>query len=168
MENRLRQHPQKLAKLSKAWRDFADQKTKIAPAWQVPLREEQHGWGFHRLTMIWPLQTTVPLCSQSDVPLQTPLTLAFTKPLDFRKAQGKRLRLFRVQDPKTPIWSADPDASHAAQGSLSITFTDLPPLQPDTTYFLLSDSGWARIGNKPLEGLNDGARWFRFRTTSAH
>lgn len=117
--------------------------------------------------MIWPIATTVPLCSQSDVPLQTPLTLAFTKPLDFHKTQGKRLRLFRVQDPETPVWSADPDPSHPAQGKQAITFTDLPQLEPDTSYFLLSDTGWARIGNKPLEGLNDGARWFRFRTAPA-
>lgn len=158
--------PEQLARLANAWNDFAETKTQIAPAWRVPLRTEQHGWGFHRLTTIWPFDTSVPLCSAGKVPLDTPLTLAFTKPLNFERTQGKKLRLFRVQDPETPIWTADPEPSHPAQGALKITFDDLPKLEPDTSYFLLSDSGWARIGQKPLEGLNDGARWFRFRTTS--
>ncbi|WP_411845045.1 sulfatase-like hydrolase/transferase [Roseibacillus persicicus] len=160
-------NPQQLAKLAKSWLDFAESETKIPPSWRTPLRTEKHGWGYHRLTKIWPFDTSVPLCSEGDVPLQTPLTLAFKQPLDFTNTKGKTIRLYRIQDPTTPVWTADPEPNHPAQGALSITFDNLPKLQPDTSYFLLSDTGFARINQKPLEGLNDGARWFRFRTTSS-
>ncbi|QTN33561.1 sulfatase-like hydrolase/transferase [Akkermansiaceae bacterium] len=156
-------HPEKLATLAKAWANFADE-TAMPPGWRTPLRSEQHGWGFHRLTLAWPFKTSSPLCSAADVPVDTVISFSFTEPLDFSGTKGKTLRLYRLQDPHNPVWTSDPEPNDPAQGKNTVTFTDLPKLQPDSSYFLLADRGWAKIAGEPLIQLNDGAYWFRFRT----
>jgi hypothetical protein len=162
--NLAEQHPERLEMFARAWEKFARTETSMPPEWRKPLRKEQHGWGFHRLTKIWPFETSTPHCSQSNVPLATRLSFTFKQPLDFSNSKGKTIRLYRIQDPGTPVWTSDPETTHLAQNNKTVTFEGLPALQPDTAYFLLADNGWARAGGKPLHGLNDGAYWFRFRT----
>ncbi|MGB7347875.1 MAG: sulfatase-like hydrolase/transferase [Pirellulaceae bacterium] len=163
IENMAAQHPQTLERLASAWDKFT--RTQFTPpTWRTPLRDDQHGWGFHRLTISCPFVTSRPLCSQSDVPLDTELSFTFQDSLDFNNSDNKTVRLYRVSDPEHPVWTADPDAEHPAQGKRTVTWNDLPTLEPDTAYFLLTDRGWASCGGKPLAALNDGAYWFRFRT----
>jgi arylsulfatase len=159
------QHPERVVALDAAWQEFADNETGMPPNWLRPLRSEQHGWGLHRLERIWGLQDATPVCSANDVPLNTSLSFTFRTPLDFSNTAGRTLRLYRSNDPDTPIWSADPGPDHPAQGKKSCIFNDLPELKPDTHYFLLADPAWAKAGRKALPPLNDGAYWFRFRTT---
>ena len=166
IENLATKNPEKLKSLAKDWQDFATQKTTMPPSWHRDLYQVQHGWGYHRLTMTSPFVTSTPLCSQDNVPLKTNLSFTFAKALDFKNTPNRSLRLYRVQAPRKPVWSADPDSTHPAQGKKTITFTDLPKLAPNTSYFLLSDQAWGRCGAKSLPQLNDGAYWFRFRTGS--
>ncbi|MDB4713298.1 sulfatase-like hydrolase/transferase [bacterium] len=166
IENLAEANPGKLIDLAKAWQNFATTKTNMPQSWYRELSQVQHGWGYHRLTMTSPFITSTPLCSQEGVPLATSLSFTFDKALDFTNTPGRSIRLYRVQDPGTPVWTADPDHNNPAQGRKTITFTNLPKLEANTTYFLLSERGWARCGGKPLPQLNDGAYWFRFRTAA--
>jgi arylsulfatase len=166
IENLAEANPGKLTDLAKAWQNFATTKTNMPQSWYRELSQVQHGWGYHRLTMTSPFITSTPLCSQEDVPLTTSLSFTFDKGLDFTNTPGRSIRLYRVQDPGTPVWTADPDHNNPAQGRKTIIFTNLPKLEANTTYFLLSERGWARCGGKPLPQLNDGAYWFRFRTAA--
>jgi arylsulfatase len=156
-------HPERLTQLSGAWQRFAENESRMPPGWLLPIRSKQQGWGWHRLDRIWNLTDCTPAISSGDVPVDTHLSFTFQQALDFKNTKGRTLRLYRVQDPTTPVWTAAAEPNHPAQGRKTITF-ELPTLQPDTTYFLLSDPAWARSGNKPLPPLNDGAYWFRFRT----
>lgn len=162
--NLANEYPEKVESLGQIWKRFAREETTMAPDWRKPLRLEQHGWGFHRLTRIWSFVTSTPLCSQSDVPIDTSLSFTFERPLDFSRTKHKTVRLYRVQDPSTPVWTCDPESDHPGQGQTTVAFDNLPTLKPDTAYFVLADNGWAKVGKKPLQGLNDGAYWFRFRT----
>ena len=151
-------------RLAADWLKFATTQTVMPPLWRRPLKTEQHGWGYHRLTIISPFVTSTPLCSQANVPLQTSLSFSFSREIDFKDSRGKTLRLYKSSDPLTPVWSADPEPGDRGDGSRTITFENLPVLEPDTHYFLLADRGWIRIAEKPIQGFNDGAYWFRFRT----
>lgn len=135
--NLAKKHQIKIESLANAWQTFAEKETNMPTAWHRPLSKVQHGWGFHRLTMTSPFITSTPLCSQANVPLKTNLSFTFTKPLDFKNTPRRPLQLFRVQDPTTAIWTADPDESHPAQGQKTVSFAKLPKLQPNTSYYLL-------------------------------
>ena len=152
--------------LADRWLDFATNETTMPPLWRRPLKKEQHGWGYHRLTIISPFDTSTPLCSQSDVSLNTPLSLTFTQKVSFQNTQGKTIRLYKTSDPSTPIWSADPEPGIKGDGTDTVTFNNLPKLEQDSHYFLLSDQGWIKCGGKPVPAFNDGAFWFRFRTVA--
>ena len=156
----------RLEQLATTWNDFAKDETTMPPRWRRPLKSEQHGWGYHRLTLISPFVTSTPLCSQAAVPLKTPLSLTFAQKISFENTEGKTIRLYRTSDPATPVWTADPEPGHPGDGGSTITFNDIPTLEPDTAYFLLADRGWINCGGNPLPALNDGAYWFRFRTRS--
>ncbi|MGB7326447.1 MAG: arylsulfatase, partial [Rubripirellula sp.] len=86
------------------------------------------------------------------------------KPIGFANSTGKTIRIYEASDVNTVVWQADPEPGHAADGKTQITFSDLPNLKPNTTYFALADPGWITIGNRPAGPLNDGAYWYRFRT----
>lgn len=81
-----------------------------------------------------------------------------------RRARWIRHWLYAVGEEDTPVWQADPEPGHPAEGKKTLTFDDLPKLKPNTTYFLLADPGWITLGGKPAGPLNDGAYWYRFRT----
>jgi arylsulfatase len=158
-------HPEKLKKLSDAWFDFAQNETAMPPDWRAPLKNYQEGWGFHRVRMVLPhYQSNIPHNAQLDVPLDTDLSFTFSKPISFSKSKAKTIRLYSVADIEQPIWQADPEPNHPAVGKKTITFTDLPQLKPNTTYFILADPGWITVGGKAAGPLNDGAYWLRFRT----
>lgn len=98
-----------------------------------------------------------------NVPVDADLQFHFDRPVSFQKSAGKSLRLYRVQDPGTPVWETTISDPHLAEGSDVVTF-DLPRLDPKTTYYLLADSGWVSVGGRLAGPLNDGAYWYRFRT----
>ncbi|YCM45449.1 sulfatase-like hydrolase/transferase [Verrucomicrobiaceae bacterium 227] len=156
----------RLKNLADRWLNFAENQTTMPPLWRRPLKTEQHGWGYHRFTLISPFVTSTPLCSQSDVPLKTPLSLTFAEKINFEETKGKTIRLYKTSDPTTPIWTADPEPGSKGDGTHTVTFDDLPTLEPDTHYFLLSDRGWLRFHDNPIPAFNDGAYWFRFRTVA--
>lgn len=155
----------KLAEMSAAWFHFAEHHTSMPPDWRAPLKDYQEGWGFHRLRMVLPhFQRVTPHGSQMDVPLDTPLGFTFRGKVSFADSTGKTLRLYSLDDIETPIWQADPEPGHPAEGKRNLLFKNLPPLKPSTTYFVLADAGWITVGDKKAGPINDGAYWFRFRT----
>lgn len=166
--DRAKSDPEKLQELSRAWFHFAENETSMDPDWRAPLKNYQEGWGFHRLRMALPsYQFTSPHLSQLHVPLDTDLTFTFGKKISFNNTTGKTLRLYRTNAPEEIIWQADPEPEHPASGQMTLTFDNLPTLEPATTYFLLADAGWIRLGGRPSGALNDGAFWYRFRTAAA-
>jgi arylsulfatase len=159
--------PEQLRAMNDRWFEFARQRTVMPPSWREPLRDRQEGWGFHRMRMVTPaFEYAEPRESAIGVPLDTGLSFTFSQPISFANSQGKAIRLYAVKDPDVSIWQADPEPGHPAEGTRTISFDDLPRLEPDTTYFILTDPHWITIGGKPARALNDGAFWYRFRTVS--
>lgn len=156
-------HPEIVQRLNDRWYKFANVETNMAANWKQPLRENRQGWGLHRVQMTMPLDSISPACSQRDVDLRPTLTMSFSKPIDFRGTENKKLSLYSVGNPAVPVWQFDPAPNHPAQGKSSISFS-LPTLEPSTSYYLLTDPGWAKFDNRPAAGLNDGAFFYRFRT----
>ncbi len=159
--------PEELAELSERWFDFARNRTSMPANWRAPLHEHQEGWGFHRMRMVMPSYVRAePPSSAMNVSCDTSLTFHFSQPISFANSSGRTLRLYAADDTDTVVWQADPEPGQAAEGRTAITFDDLPRLRPNTTYFILADAGWIRLGGKPTGPLNDGAYWYRFRTGS--
>lgn len=164
-KNLAAQMPEKLDAMSKRWFDFAENRTTMPPSWRKPLKDWQEGWGFHRIRMAMPAyERAVPDQAAVNVPCDTDLTFVFSKPISFENSTGKTIQLYSWRDPYTPVWQADPEPGHPAEGQKKIVFDDLPDLEPDTTYFALTSPGWITLGGKPVGALNDGAYWYRFRT----
>ncbi|TWU51744.1 sulfatase-like hydrolase/transferase [Rubripirellula reticaptiva] len=159
--------PDVVTRMSSHWYKFAVDRTAMDQSWRAPLKPYQEGWGFHRIRMVMPgFVRAVPASSAMSVDVDTDLTFYFSKPIGFANSTGKSIRLYEASDVATVVWQADPESGHPAEGTMQITFNDLPKLKPDTTYFALADAGWIKIGGKPVGPLNDGAYWYRFRTGS--
>ena len=157
-------HPDKVAEMSNRWFQFAATRTSMPADWRAPLKDYQEGWGFHRLRMVMPsFLRAEPASSAMNVPCDTRLSFHFSKLVSFANSEGKTIRLYEASNIDTVIWQADPQAGHPDEGTTTVTF-DLPRLKPNTTYFVLADAGWLRLGGKPAGPLNDGAFWYRFRT----
>jgi len=157
--------PEQLQVMNDRWFEFAGQRTVMPASWREPLRKRQEGWGFHRLRMVMPaFDIAEPRESATDVPLDSGLSFTFSRPISFAKSQGKTIRLYAVKDPDRPIWQADPEPGHPAEGTPTVSFRDLPRLEANTTYFVLTDPHWITLGGRPAGALNDGAFWYRFRT----
>ncbi|QDV66027.1 sulfatase-like hydrolase/transferase [Crateriforma conspicua] len=155
----------KLQEMSDAWFRFAQEQTTMPASWRSPLNAYREGWGFHRIRMVMPgYVRAVPAMSAMNVPATTSLTFHFDRKISFGETSGSTIRLYEVSDVHQPVWQSDPQPGHPAEGKRSITFSDLPVLKPDTTYFVLADPGWIWLGDKPAGPLNDGAYWYRFRT----
>jgi arylsulfatase len=92
------------------------------------------------------------------------LSLSFHQPIDFAGTVSKGIYLYDVSDESKPIWQADPDPAHVAQGKLTVVFDDIPNLIPNGHYAIRWDAGWIKVGKRPVGTLNDGAYWWRFRT----
>lgn len=157
------EHPERLAGLVAKWKESAVE----AGVPKTSMRDfsVQEGWGWHRIKAICPgIHSVEPDNASISQSTSVDLKLTFNSPIDFRKSENKRIRLYSVSDETTPIWQADPDDSHPCQGKRTLSFDDLPPLEPDQGYFLLWDPGWIKVGGRPVGRLNDGAYWWRFRT----
>ena len=160
-------NPEQLQLMNDRWFQFAEQRTVMPQSWRQPLRTRQEGWGFHRMRMVMPaFEYAEPRESATDVPLDTCLSFTFSRPISFANSQGRTIRLYAANDPNNVIWQADPEPGHPAEGTRTVSFDDLPRLEPSTTYFVLSDSRWITLGETPARALNDGAFWYRFRTAS--
>ena len=165
--DRANDQPERVAELTERWFDFAAKRTTMPPSWRSPLRDDQEGWGFHRVQMAMPgITRAEPASSAMNVPRNTTLSFHFSRPIRFDNSAGRTIRLCEAGDPDTAVWQADPEPGHATEGTTQITFHDLPRLKPNTTYFVLSDAGWITIGGRRAIGLNDGAFRYRFRTGS--
>ncbi len=159
--------PDKVAEMSGRWFQFAATRTSMPADLRAPLKEYQEGWGFHRLRMAIPSYVRAePASSATNVPCETSLTFHFSQPISFANSAGKTFRLYAANDIDTVVWQTDPEPGHLSEGTTKITFTNLPKLKSNTTYFVLADAGWIRLGGKPAGPLNDGAYWYRFRTGS--
>jgi len=159
--------PGRLQTLNDRWFEFAEHHTAMPSSWRMPLQEHTEGWGFHRLRMIMPsFESATPPQAATDVPLDTDLAFTFSQPLSFANSKGKTIRLYAVKNPGRVLWQADPEPGHPADGTRGVTFDDLPRLEPNTTYFLLSDRQWITLGDTSAGALNDGAFWYRFRTAA--
>ncbi|SMP44051.1 arylsulfatase [Neorhodopirellula lusitana] len=159
--------PEQLEAMSQSWFQFAEEHTTMPPSWRAPLNHYQEGWGFHRVRMSLPdYVRIVPASSAMNVPCDTDLSFYFSKPLSFSNTRGKTIRLYEAGDINTIVWQADPQPGHPSEGTLQITFDDLPKLKPNTTYFALADRGWIQVGGKLAGVFNDGAYWYRFRTAA--
>ncbi|MEI8206016.1 MAG: sulfatase-like hydrolase/transferase [Kiritimatiellales bacterium] len=157
--------PEKLAALNDRWFDFSKNNTAMPPDCRQPLKNYQEGWGFERIRMVMPsFESAKPHESSVNVPLDTDLSFTFSQPISFAGSKGKTIRLYAAGEPETPVWQADPEPGHPAEGKNTVVFDDLPKLNPETTYFVLADPGWITLGGKPAGALNDGAYWYRFRT----
>lgn len=164
-ENLAAQQPALVAEMNQHWFDFATNRTAMPASWRAPLHDYQEGWGFHRIRMVMPsFLRANPASSAMDVPCDTTLSFYFSQPTSFAYSAGKTIRLYEAGKTDQVVWQADPEPGHPDEGTKRITFTDLPKLRPNTTYFALSDPGWISLGGKRAGGLNDGAYWYRFRT----
>lgn len=156
------QFPQRATDLAEKWAQFA----RLSAAPVHPIVPEQKGWGWHRLQMACPqLESLDPESSSVSRSSRISLRLTFQQAVDFSNTDGKTIRLFEVSNESQPIWQADPDTEHPAQGTHEIAFGDIPLLTPGRHYFVLWDPGWVKVGGRPVGPLNDGAYWWRFRAS---
>lgn len=161
------QEPGRLKELADRW--IKEAGNADAPKASTPLQEHQNGWGWHRLKMVCPhLVSLSPENSSAIEATKTNIRMQFNKPIDFAATEGKTLRLYSVSDEKNPIWQVSPDVHHPAQGKMELIFDDVPKLAPDQAYYFLWDAGWIKLGGRPVGRLNDGAFWWRFRTSVNH
>lgn len=157
--------PEVVSAMSAHWFEFAEKETEMPKSWRQPLADYQEGFGFHRIAMVTPFyRRALPASSATGVPRKTDLSFFFEKEISFDKSARKLIRLWAVGQPDKPVWEADPEPGDAAEGAMEITFSDLPELEADTTYYVTTDQGWITIGGKTAGALNDGAFWYRFRT----
>lgn len=156
--------PKMVEDFSKKWQSYA-REIGLPPQLRKPVGEHQHGWGWHRLQMFAPqLLATFPENSKMTAAGSDRLEMHFNAPIDLAGRDGKYIRLYKVSDETNPVWEIDPAATHPSHGTHSLVFGGLPPLEPDTQYFVLIDSGAFSVGGHPVGVINDGAYWWRFRT----
>ncbi|HAV12926.1 MAG TPA: arylsulfatase [Opitutae bacterium] len=155
---------QRAEEFENKWHSYAKM-IDMSPALRQPVLKQQHAWGWHRLKMFAPrLLATFPANSKLTAPGSTQLEMRFSAAVDLSGRQGKYVRLFKVSDESQPVWESDPDETHPSHGKRSLKFTDLPPLEPDTQYYVWIDGGAFKVGGKSVGIINDGAYWWRFRT----
>lgn len=157
--------PRLVGQLAAKWQSYA-QSIQMPAALHQPVADAQHGWGWHRLKMFAPqLVSTFPENSKPTAPGSRRLEMRFSAPVDLAGMKGKYIRLYKVGDEVNPVWEMDPDESYPDQGKRTLCFKNLPPLEPDTQYYVLIDGGAFKVGGKHVGVINDGAYWWRFRTT---
>lgn len=160
------EHPEMLAGFIGKWEDFATEAD--VPNLALKAIETQRGWGWHRLEMSCPSLTAVePDNGAITGSTSVELKLSFDQPISFVDSPDRSISLYRVADESSPVWQFDPDANHNAEGKLTVSFTDVPTLRPNTHYCVRWDPGWVKLGGQPIGPLNDGAYWWRFRTPAA-
>ncbi len=145
-------------------RKFAATHTPDDRSWRASLSLRQQGWGIHRLTRFMDITDCTPAVAALDVPQETDLSFSFEHEVDFQHTSGKNLRLYAVGSPGHVVWQSDPEPGHPATGARTVTFRDLPRLEPNRGYYLVADDGWIRVAGRPIPGFNDGSLADRFRT----
>lgn len=125
----------------------------------------QHGWGWHRLQMATPnLLSVRPANGSVSQSTKIDFSLAFSEEVKVQISKSRTVHLYDVSDESQPVWTAVSDLTSTTDDGLTIRFSGLPNLKPDHHYSVRWDSGWAKVGGKPIRSLNDGAFWWRFRT----
>lgn len=158
--------PELVQQLAEQWQAYAREISMPAPHRQ-PVGETQHAWGWHRLQMFAPqLISTFPENSKLTPAGSQRLEMKFSEPIDLTGRKGKFIRLYKVSDETNPVWEIDPDATHPSHGTHSLVFEGIPPLEADTQYYVMIDGGAFSVGGRPVGVINDGAYWWRFRTTA--
>lgn len=159
------ERPNETARLARKWMDYARQ-IGMPPAKRLPPKSEQQGWGYHRLRMFSPaLVDTFPANSQLTTPGSRRLEMHFNKPVNVTKAPKDFIRLYEVGDEDHPVWTGNKGDAQLENKNSTLVFDDVPPLKPDTQYFVLIKPGSFKVGGRPVGVINDGAYWWRFRTT---
>ena len=155
--------PERLARLVDRWDAYAASE---GADLDEPVSTPQQGWGWHRLQRVTGdrLVELSPANGGLVDGLEIDLKLTFSGPIHLQGDAARGIRLYKVADESAPVWDARPTAAHPAEGETSITFDDLPRLEPDTSYFVEWDAGWLTVGGRAVGPLNDGAFWWRFRT----
>lgn len=82
-----------------------------------------------------------------DAPLDGQLRVNFGGTTTFQYTEGSRIRLYKAGQ-ATPVWELDPDMSHPNQGQSAHVYDTLP-LEPNTTYYVLTEHNWARLNFAP-------------------
>ncbi len=145
--------PEQLKAMNDRWFEFAEQRTAMPPSWRQPLRERRKAGDSIGCEWSCPRSNTPSrLESATDVPLDTILSLTFSQPISFADSHGKTIRLYAVKDPNRVVWQADPEPGHPAEGTRCVSFDDLPRLEPNTTYFVLTDPKWITSWRKARPG----------------
>jgi len=110
---------------------------------------------------------TDPEYMASGVPIDTDLTFTIDGTVDFNGSAGLYIRLQKFGSSDI-IWEADPLPSHPSQGTSTITFTDLPILEPDTHYYITWDTGWFEYDGTNISRVNEAAFAYRFKTATSY
>lgn len=156
--------PELTERLSRAWHAHAEA-AGAPPEQRLPAQKTQRAWGWHHLQMVLPgLARLFPDNGQLVEPGSTSLELQFNTPLQLSAAPDARISLHTVAADLEPVWQTRPTESCLSEDRKTLRFEQLPPLQPDTQYFVLLSRDAFRIGDRPAGPINDGAYWWRFRT----
>lgn len=158
--------PEVRARMAADWHRYAES-IGVPRAARQKEREVQQNWGWQRLLMFCPHLTRLHPDNSSLAPHGTDsFEMHFSQPLDFSRTGDRRIRLFQLSDETNPVWDIRLDPSHPSHGETVLRVENLPPLEPDTHYYFLIDHGAFRVGQAPVGVINDGAFWWRFRTTA--
>lgn len=159
--------PELCQRLADRWHAYAES-IGMSPGDRRPALPHPHAWGWHRLQMVLPrLVAIFPENGMFADPGLDRLEMIFAEPLDFTSSAGKRIHLYAVSDEENPVWDIPLAPDHPAQGGKTLRVEGLPPLEPDTQYYLIIPPAAFQVGGKPAGRVNDGAYWWRFRTRPA-
>ncbi|WOO43305.1 arylsulfatase [Rubellicoccus peritrichatus] len=159
------ERPKETARFADKWMNYA-KSIGMPRTKRLPPKPGQHGWGYHRLRMFSPfLVDTFPANSQLTAPGSQRLEMNFSKPVSFSKTSENFIQLYEVGDEKYPVWTGDRNDAKLKNKNTALVFDDVPKLKPDTQYFVLIKPGSFKVGGRPVGVINDGAYWWRFRTS---
>lgn len=159
-------YPSKYQDLIQKWDLFRVSHPLPVTGWATPNQANAHrGWGFDQIRP--GMLATDPEYMASGVPIDTDLTFTIDGIVDFNGSAGLFIRLQKFGSSDI-IWEADPLPSHPSQGTSTITFTDLPTLEPDTHYYITWDNGWFEYDGTNISQVNEAAFAYRFKTASAY
>jgi arylsulfatase len=159
-------YPAKYQDLIDKWDLFRVSHPLPASGWATPNQSNKHrGWGFDQIRP--GMLATDPEYMASGVPIDTDLTFTIDGTVDFNGSAGLYIRLQKFGSSDI-IWEADPLPSHPSQGTSTITFTDLPILEPDTHYYITWDTGWFEYDGTNISRVNEAAFAYRFKTATSY
>jgi len=157
--------PEKRQELIDKWDLFRASSPLPASGWNTPAQANHRNWGFDE---IHPgMLSTNPEYMAAGVPINTDLNFTIDGTVDFNDTSDRYIRLQRYGSSDI-LWQADPDQTHPSQGSSTITFTDLPELEPGSHYYITWDSGWFKYDGQNIARVYEAPFAYRFKTASTY